>query len=126
MRLEVLISVVLSTLNQLKVYHWTTKSYAVHKALDELQAKLQDAFDRLVECFIGSRDDFDFGIFEGKTVFNSASHVDNIIDYVRDRIEVLSSIRVSRDFENMPSLQNIIDDIVGDLQQGIYLLRLQK
>jgi hypothetical protein len=126
MRLETLIQLVLSALNQIKVYHWTTKSYSVHKALDDLHSKLQDSFDRLVECFIGSREDSDFGVFQGRTQFDSLSNVNNIIDYVRQLIDALGSVRSSSDVEDLPSIQNIVDDIVGHLQQSIYLLRLQK
>lgn len=41
------------TLSQVKLYHWSTMSFAKHKALDDLHGSLSDKFDHLVECYIG-------------------------------------------------------------------------
>lgn len=43
----------LSMLAQLKLYHWTTQSYARHKLTDSLHDALTEAVDRFVETAMG-------------------------------------------------------------------------
>jgi DNA-binding ferritin-like protein len=43
----------LQILNTVKLYHWKTKSYASHKATDELYTKLNDLFDQFTEILLG-------------------------------------------------------------------------
>ena len=38
----------LEMLNVIKLYHWKTKSYAEHKATDELHEKLKKWFNKLI------------------------------------------------------------------------------
>ena len=40
-------------LNNVKLYHWRTKSYAQHKATDELYEKLNKDIDSFVEVMLG-------------------------------------------------------------------------
>ncbi len=39
--------------NQIKLYHWQTKSFARHKATDDLTAALDLAIDNFVEVYMG-------------------------------------------------------------------------
>jgi len=43
----------LEMLNNIKLYHWKTYSYATHKATDELYASLGVNIDKFVEVLIG-------------------------------------------------------------------------
>lgn len=43
----------LSILNQIKLYHWQTKSYARHKATDELHSQLSSLVDEFIEVLQG-------------------------------------------------------------------------
>ena len=39
--------------NLVKLYHWKTKEYLVHKATEELKERLEYNVDRLVEILLG-------------------------------------------------------------------------
>lgn len=43
----------LEVLNTVKLYHWKTHSYAVHKATDELYSKLNENIDHFIEVLLG-------------------------------------------------------------------------
>ena len=50
-----LITIFLNLLNNVKIYHWKTRSYAVHKATDELYEKLNEQIDQFVEVLLGKK-----------------------------------------------------------------------
>jgi hypothetical protein len=41
--------------NQIKLYHWSTGSYARHKATDEAVARLDEHIDKYVEVYLGKK-----------------------------------------------------------------------
>lgn len=43
----------LEMLNVVKIYHWKTNSYTVHKATDELYERLNEHIDHFVEVLLG-------------------------------------------------------------------------
>ena len=45
----------LEFLNVVKMYHWNTRSYAEHKATDELYADLGKQIDHFVEVMLGDK-----------------------------------------------------------------------
>lgn len=45
----------LSVLDGIKVYHWSTKTYARHKASDELHSSLSKLTDQFVEIYLGEQ-----------------------------------------------------------------------
>jgi len=47
------LSALFTTLNQLKIDHWHTKSHAEHKALQKAYEALDGLFDRFVEALYG-------------------------------------------------------------------------
>ena len=40
--------------NTIKLYHWKTNSYSVHKATDELHERLSGHIDKFVEVLLGT------------------------------------------------------------------------
>ena len=42
--------------NQLRIFHWQTKSYAVHKALGKAYESLNDLIDTFVETALGRKE----------------------------------------------------------------------
>jgi len=46
-----IIRVFLEMLNVIKIYHWKTRSYAQHKATDELYGRLNENIDKFIEIF---------------------------------------------------------------------------
>lgn len=48
-----IVASMLTIRNQIKLYHWQTKSFARHKATDDLTAALDLAIDNFVEVYMG-------------------------------------------------------------------------
>ncbi len=108
----------------LEIYHWNTYSYSRHKASDKLLSKLSKKMDIFVESIQGSRGvRLDIG-------FNSVVNLEQLTD---DRIVII--LRQFREWltKTLPNvilpretdLLNIRDDIVSDLDQGLFLFTLK-
>lgn len=104
-------------LNQVKLYHWATKGYSIHKALDELHEKLSGNFDKLVEVYLGSNSSI------GKFGVSTSSDTDTreITSFLK---QVRGGLQKLRQLVKLSEIQNIIDEMTGDIDQTLYLLRL--
>ena len=108
----------------IKLFHWKTHSYATHKATDELYTSLNGNMDKFIEVLLGK---------SGRRI--------NLMKQKNIRLEDLESQeklkRRIEDFKgylvsltNNPSMKqmtntdilNIRDEILGDLNQFLYLL----
>jgi len=113
------LSVVFTVLNQLKIDHWQTKSFAEHKALNSAYEALDGLFDTFIEQFYGRE-----GIPEKKITYNikSDSYDGNLISsYTKMRdgvIDYLSTITAGRG-----NLKNIQDEIEGEFNHLLYKLQ---
>lgn len=113
----------LSILNIVKIYHWKTHSYATHKATDELYSKLNDDIDKFVEVLlgkIGNRVD----LTKVKTIpirdFTSLEQMKKEVNNFKSFLVGLDSNKVMNIMSNS-DLYNIRDEILGDLNQFLYL-----
>ena len=107
-----------------KLFHWKTHSYATHKATDELYDKLNDDIDKFIEILLGktgSRIDL-----MGQ---KSISLIDlNSQEQLKSKIESFKSYLVgltnNKGLSSMTNtdLLNIRDEILGDMNQFLYLL----
>ena len=109
--------------NQIRIFHWQTKSYAEHQALGGLYESLDDMIDTFAETYFGkygrvrSDTSFDFSIsnYEPSTPLEL---IDNAINYLtNDLPKVLQSTDTD--------LLNIRDDMLGELHKTKYLLTLK-
>jgi len=114
----------LSILNIVKIYHWKTHSYATHKATDELYSKLNDDIDKFVEVLlgkIGNRVD----LTKVKAIpirdFTSLEQMKKEVANFKSYLVGLDSNKVMNIMSNS-DLYNIRDEILGDLNQFLYLL----
>jgi len=114
----------LSLLNIVKIYHWKTHSYATHKATDELYSKLNDDIDKFMEVLlgkIGNRVD----LTKVKSIpildFTSLEQMKKAIVDFKSYLVDLDSNKVMNIMSNS-DLYNIRDEILGDLNQFMYLL----
>jgi len=48
-----IVKIFMEILNMVKLYHWKTRSYAQHKATDELYSKLNEDIDKFIEILLG-------------------------------------------------------------------------
>ena len=107
--------------DQIKIYHWQTKSYARHKASDSLVNNLSSKLDKFVEVIQGSRlkriiipKSFNKFVFDNQTD-NSALKL--LLELKKWLESTLPKYLEKTDTE----LLNIRDDILADVQQTIYL-----
>lgn len=116
----------LSFLDQLKVLHWQTFSYAEHKALGKAYEILSEHIDEFVETYYGK-----YGK-EYVTInynFNIDSYSEGLdvkkLVAVRKR-ELISYLRNDLLTPADQDLKNIVDSIEGEINHLQYFLDLKK
>ena len=118
------VMVFLEVLLMIKLYHWKTYSYATHKATDELYGKLNEHMDRFVEILLGKtekRIDF-MNVKSIKLIdLNSAEQLKVKINNFKGYLVNLNNNKAMKLMGNM-DLLTVRDEILGDLNQFLYLL----
>jgi|694.fasta_scaffold00862_14 hypothetical protein len=109
-------------LGQIKIYHWSTMSYVIHKALDELHSNLSDNIDEVMEVYIGKYNRQPINKFEININANTDSS--NILDYLELERENIRGIR-NKYFKSSSEIQNIFDNMLGSISKTIYLCKLK-
>jgi uncharacterized protein YaaR (DUF327 family) len=121
-----IVKVFLETLIMVKLFHWKTSSFAIHKATDEFYEKLNKNMDQFIEILLGktmSRIDL---------THNKNIHLDDVkstIDF-KNKLQsfknYLLRLNENKAMQTMinTDLFNIRDTIVGDTNQLLYLLTL--
>ena len=111
----------------IKLFHWKTYSYATHKATDELYSKLNEHMDRFMEVLLGKtgiRMDFT----KQKTIqlidMESREKLVEKVGQYKSYLVNLSTNPAMKLMSNM-DLLNIRDEILGDMNQFLYLLSLK-
>jgi hypothetical protein len=107
----------------IKLYHWQTKVYARHKSTDELLEKLLELTDRFVETYMGRyrRPDFGGNLKLEIEELNEQSAQEMLNYYIHFLKTKLPKYLKADD----TNLLNIRDEIVGALNQTLYLFSLQ-
>ena len=111
----------LSIQNQIRIYHWQTKSYAEHKALGKLYEGLDPLIDAFVEAYFGKN-----GVRKAKTSFavQSMNHEQGAsTTLMNETIEFLTN-ELTSVIENDTDLLNIRDEMISLCNQTKYLLTL--
>ena len=119
---EELVNYFLELLMIIKVYHWKTKSYAEHKATDELYASLNESIDKFVEIMLGK---YKLRLkMKGKNIkFTDPSTKKEIIKIVNlYKILLANNMNKYINIVKDTDLLNIRDEILGNLNQFLYLL----
>lgn len=116
-----MISEFLTLQNQLKIYHWQTKSYAQHQAFGDAYDKLTDFIDEFVEVFMGkygriSVDDMNIKLKDiSELKFNE--FIDSMINYLSNEL--------NKNIKDDTDLLNIRDEMLSTLNKLKYLLTLK-
>jgi len=114
----------LEIIMMVKLFHWKTHSYATHKATDDLYDSLNKHIDNFIEVLLGktgSRIDLmnkkTISLFDLNSPESLKSKITSFKSYLvgLDKNKALSTISNS-------DLFNIRDEILGDLNQFLYLL----
>jgi hypothetical protein len=126
---EEIVRMFLVLLNMVKLYHWKTCSYAAHKASDELYDSLNKNIDKFVEVLLGK--------LHGKRVNLTNEKTIPLIDFLNGprfdedmKSEIMKVKKYLIDLDNNSfllemsnsDLFNIRDEILGSLNQFLYLL----
>ena len=120
-----IINVMLTLRNQVKVYHWQTMSYSRHKATDDLVSSLDGNIDKFVEVYMGKY---------GRPTFTRNNSKFEVHDAEDKRAEQLLKNGVTWLTRVLPrflkknedsDLLNIRDEILGDLNQALFLFELK-
>jgi len=111
-------------LNTIKLYHWNTHSFSQHKATDELHERLSENIDKFVEVLLGKKEDRIKNINSKIPIFN-AKNTYTFRDKVYQYREYLINMDKCFDKTRDTDLLNIRDEILGDINQFLYLLSLR-
>lgn len=115
----------LSLLDQLRIFHWQTFSYAEHKALGKAYDELSDLFDKFIETYYGK---YGKNILKVEFVLNAESYSEDIdiIKIIGNRKRaLLTYIRTELLTDDDKDLLNIADEIEGSINHLLYLLQLK-
>lgn len=116
-----LLTDLLTLQNQLKVFHWQTKSYAQHIAFGEAYNTLGELIDEFIEIFQGK-----YGRIKAKETFVVELHnlQDDFKTVINANIEYLTAdIPKALDAKDT-DLLNIRDEMLAVLNKLKYLLTL--
>ena len=116
--------VFLEMLMMVKLFHWKTHSYATHKATDDLYGSLNENIDKFIEVLLGntgSRID----LMNQKSItlmdLNSQENLKSKIMSFKSYLVGLDNNKALNSMSNT-DLFNIRDEILGNLNQFLYLL----
>jgi len=108
-------------LNVVKLYHWKTHSFAKHKATDELYTQLNEHIDKFVEVLLG-KDESRIKNWESRMIIPQSNNAREFKDRIYQYREFLIDLNRHVDEKRDSDLLNIRDEILGDINQFLYLL----
>ena len=109
-KLENTLHKMLEMLMLIKMYHWKTHSYSSHKATDHLYASLNEHMDKFVEIWLG----------KNNKKLNAEMNIS--VTYTKIKPKVNAFIKHLEGLQLDNDLLSVRDDIVGELNQFLYLL----
>ena len=120
-----IVKMFIEILNNVKLYHWRTKSYAQHKATDELYEKLNKDIDSFVEVMLG-KDETRIKHLEKETTTLDFSNKKEFKDNIFKFREFLTDMNYHLDKNKDTDLLSIRDDTLIDINQFLYLMTFDK
>lgn len=109
---------------QIKLYHWQTKSYSRHKATDGVIDALDEHIDKYVEVYMGK-----YGrprlTAQSNTVKLQNLSEGSIVKFIKACIKVLTN-DLPRGLKSTDTdLLNLRDEMLAELDQLLYLFSLK-
>ena len=108
---------------QIKLYHWQTKSYARHKATDSVIDSLDEHIDKYVEIYMGKYGRPRMTSRTNTIKVGNLSEA-SIVKFIKTCIGVLANDLVRGLKPSDTDLVNIRDEMMGELNQLLYLFTL--
>jgi len=115
----------LKVLNMVKLYHWKTRSYSQHKATDELYERLNENIDKFVEILLG-KDETRINMIEKRVDLIDENNTRDLKERIYEFRLFLTELNVVFDSKKDSDLLNVRDEILGDINQFLYLLTFDK
>ena len=108
---------------QIKLYHWQTKSYSRHKATDGVIEALDEHIDMFVEVYMGK---YGRPKLTSKTNIIKIGNLSEatILRFIKQCIRYLTSELVKGLREEDTDLFNIRDEMLAELNKLLYLFSL--
>lgn len=97
--------------------HLNTRSFAKHMALNEFYDAIVDLADKFAEAYQGRH-----GLI-GPITLMSAKKTTDVIEFLKDSMNDIETMRYKVCDKNDTPMQNIIDEIVGQYLSTLYKLR---
>lgn len=125
---SVLILTFMEMLNTIKIFHWSTLSYPSHIATDNLHKKMSELVDSFIEQYIGGVGGGKSPVFRGSgrnrsIPFYGCKSLEHLRCKLSDYKTFLNSL--TERLNGVPELLNIRDEMIGTIDQAVYLLRLK-
>jgi len=120
-----IVKVFLEVLNMVKLYHWKTHSYAQHKATDELYERLNTNIDTFVEILLG-KDETRIKLLKKQVDLLDTKNTHEFKSRMYEYREFLTNMNEVFDSKKDSDLLNVRDEILGDINQFLYLLTFNK
>jgi DNA-binding ferritin-like protein len=108
-----------------KLYHWKTHSFAQHKATDELYSKLNENIDTFMEILLG-KDESRVYLPNQRIDLLDYSDVEHFKARIQGYRKYLISMNETFHHRRDSDLLNVRDEILGNINQFIYLLTFNK
>jgi DNA-binding ferritin-like protein len=116
-----IVTTFLGIINTVKLYHWETDVYSIHEATDELKEKLEFNIDRFVEILLGkcrTRINLTQNRIQLIDVKKNDSFKEKLFEYKSFLVDLSIIFNTGTDGD----LLSVRDDILGDINQFLYLL----
>ena len=117
--------VFLEMLNNVKLYHWKTYSYSQHKATDELYDRLNENIDKFIEILLG-KDEARIKVLKKHVDLLDTKNTYELKNRMYEYREFLTNMNEIFDSKKDSDLLNVRDEILGDINQFLYLLTFNK
>lgn len=114
------IQYMLGIMSQIKLYHWSTMKYNVHKALNKLHENMGEHVDMFVESYIARYKKQPLKKWTITTKANT--EVEKIVSWLEEHRDILD--KMQKPFIKASELQNILQDMIADFDTAIYLCKL--
>ena len=108
---------------QIKLYHWQTKSFSRHKATDETIAALDTTIDKYVEVYMGRYGRPKMNSRTNKIFVQNLSEK-SIVSFIKHCIVFLQNDLTKKLKPVDTDLVNLRDEMLAELNQLMYLFTL--
>ena len=116
----------LEMLNTIKIFHWSTLSYPSHKATDELHSKMSKLVDSFIEKYIAITGTPLFGLRDKQSIpFYQCKSIEHYRNKLFDYKKFMVSLNKDILHKDASELLTIRDEMIGEIDQAFYLLRLE-